>query len=499
VFVDGFSLGCVEEVCSDERIPALQILDTLEGLVEKSIVSTSRTYGELRYRLPETLREYGGDRLGERGDDAVLRRRALGWWVRQVKHFQDEWFGPSQADLLNTLRLEHSNIAAALNFSLSDHASLSNAVEIAGGLRFYWITSGRLAEGRHWLDRLLDQYAAPTRSRLIALCVNAYLTAGHGRSYAEGDRMLNEAQTLARELDDPWGAAHIAQTRGLVLLVSGEPGPAIAQLQAAADGHRRSSDAGSLAYDLALLATAMSATGNPAVSVALDKCVWLCRAAGESWIHAVALWTLGVERCKAGDLNGAHAAQVESLALRVPLDARYQMALNLDALAWVAVDVGQAERAARLFGAAESIMRQVGALVVSRGVTRPLHETYQSRARQALGEAAFARAYSVGQGMSFDNAIAYALGTTTDVASASTGAEASSGVLSRREFEVAELVARGLTNRQIAATLVISQRTAEGHVEHVLTKLGFTSRAQIAAWVTAEKRPSDRYVAARGR
>src|SRR5882672_2269285 len=104
VFVDGFSLACIEQVCSDERIPAWQILDTLEGLVEKSIVSTSRTYGELRYRLPETLREYGGDRLDESGESSVMQRGALAWCVRLVERFQDEWFGPRQADLLNTLR-----------------------------------------------------------------------------------------------------------------------------------------------------------------------------------------------------------------------------------------------------------------------------------------------------------------------------------------------------------------------------------------------------------
>jgi non-specific serine/threonine protein kinase len=55
-------------------------------------------------------------------------------------------------------------------------------------------------------------------------------------------------------------------------------------------------------------------------------------------------------------------------------------------------------------------------------------------------------------------------------------------VLTPREKEIADLVARGMSNKEIAAALVISLRTAEGHVEHILAKLGFTSRAQIAAW-----------------
>ena len=60
--------------------------------------------------------------------------------------------------------------------------------------------------------------------------------------------------------------------------------------------------------------------------------------------------------------------------------------------------------------------------------------------------------------------------------------------LSAREQEVAELVARGMTNRQIAAALVVSERTAQNHVQHILTKLGFSTRSQIAAWVASRSR-----------
>jgi len=90
--------------------------------------------------------------------------------------------------------------------------------------------------------------------------------------------------------------------------------------------------------------------------------------------------------------------------------------------------------------------------------------------------------------MGFDNAIAYALGAHRQQAAAAPAPGATNAsLLTAREFEVAQLVAHGLTNKRIAAALVISQRTAEGHVEHVLTKLGFTARAQIAAWFTEQQ------------
>jgi hypothetical protein len=125
----------------------------------------------------------------------------------------------------------------------------------------------------------------------VALCVNAYLTGGHVASAEFVDRTFKEVQTLARDLDDPWGAAYIAQTHGLVLQLAGEPAPAVALLQAAADGHRHHGDLGALAHDLALLASAMSATGDPAVSAVLEECVSLTamRDAGVA-DHVVAAW-----------------------------------------------------------------------------------------------------------------------------------------------------------------------------------------------------------------
>ena len=118
---------------------------------------------------------------------------------------------------------------------------------------------------------------------------------------------------------------------------------------------------------------------------------------------------------------------------------------------------------------------------------RGLAERIQ-RARDALGEAA-AATEARGRAMTLDEAIAYALeppvATTRPSPSQTTTPEAA---LSKRELEVARLVARGLTNRQIAAELVISERTASRHVEHILNKLGFHTRSQIATWVATRGR-----------
>ena len=66
------------------------------------------------------------------------------------------------------------------------------------------------------------------------------------------------------------------------------------------------------------------------------------------------------------------------------------------------------------------------------------------------------------------------------------------GRLTEQERRILELLAEGLTNRQIAEKLYISERTAQTHVQHIPTKLGFSARAQIAAWVTAMPSPGRR-------
>ncbi|HEY2077333.1 MAG TPA: helix-turn-helix transcriptional regulator, partial [Streptosporangiaceae bacterium] len=113
----------------------------------------------------------------------------------------------------------------------------------------------------------------------------------------------------------------------------------------------------------------------------------------------------------------------------------------------------------------------------------------ENQARQALGESAFQAAYHRGLGLSADDVLAYALQQPTKKMPKKPPEPAASdgAPLTPRELQVARLIAGGRSNKDIAAELVISQRTAENHVEHILIKLGFTSRAQVAAWVAASQ------------
>ncbi len=155
----------------------------------------------------------------------------------------------------------------------------------------------------------------------------------------------------------------------------------------------------------------------------------------------------------------------------------------------VASSRGQSERAVRLFGAAEALGEAMG--TPQAPSNRAAFAPDLADARRRLGEGAFAAAWAGGCAMTLDEATAYALageaeGATPDQRP-SAGRQRSP--LTRREREVASLIAQGSTNHEIADELVVSQRTVEAHVANILAKLGFTSRAQVAAWAVEHGLP----------
>jgi len=156
VFGDGFELDGVESVCTDEELDAGEMFDVLASLVDKSIVTAEQRDEGIRYHLPETLREYGHERLSAE-DWQTLARRHRDWCRELVDRAAAGWFTSDQVDLFTRLRREHANIRSALGFCLGEPDEAEAGLAMASALRFYWLMSGSLSEGRHWLDRLLDQ------------------------------------------------------------------------------------------------------------------------------------------------------------------------------------------------------------------------------------------------------------------------------------------------------------------------------------------------------
>jgi predicted ATPase/DNA-binding CsgD family transcriptional regulator len=497
VFAGGFELDAAEGICADDRLAAADVLELLAALADKSVLITEHGEEIVRYRLPETLREYGQERLQESGEYTALRRRHRNWYEQLAARVDIVWLSPQLEAWVARLFREHANVRAAQDFCQTEPG------EAEAGLRmalyvwfFYYWNTGRFSEGRYRLAQALARAREPTVWRAQGLLLASLLATASG-DHGAARALLAEGSSLARQLTDPATRSFADCVAGSSCLFAGDLHQAIARLEdalaalpvTAVHGRQR-------AHVLRGLAVAVGVAGDEERVVTCGRELAAVTGAGgrfiRRWHSAHSLWAQGLAAWRRGDLDRATELVQHSLRLREGLNDRMGPAYCLEALAWIAASGRQYERAAALLGAAAGLWRSMGATLDGFEPMAAHQQDCYRQARQALGEQAFQAAHHRGQGMPAEDALAYALQQPSAKPPEKPQAPAvpDGAPLTSREMQVARLLAGGRSNKEIAAELVISQRTAEGHVERILTKLGFTSRAQVAAWVAAS-RPDD--------
>jgi predicted ATPase/DNA-binding NarL/FixJ family response regulator len=478
VFPRDLDLEAAEEVCAGDGLAPESVLDALAGLVDKSILIAEATGGRVRYRLPETLREYGRSWLADWGQQDVFQRRHCDYYRHLGRQVWQEWFGPHQVQWASWMQLEHVNLRAALDYGLADRGTASRGLEVLPALSIYWSVGGSLEEGRRLLERALTADPEPSRGRALLMCLAAWLAVNQGDPLA-AEAAGEESRRLAKEFDDPRSFGHACLFLGRARMSHGDVAAADELFQQALDS---AGSAMVTAGALRGLAEVAARGGDVDIARArLGECVAICEAHGEYWERATALWNWAVLAWGQGDTAKATELARESLRLWANFSNRLGIAQCLEVLAWTAAAEAAYERSAVLLGVADAVWQAAGASLFPD--LAEFHERCEANARRSLGDRAFMSAARRGRSLALADLMAYALGEQVKIVKSSPGDE----VLTRREGEIAELVAQGLSNREIASKLVISQRTAEGHIEHILAKLGFTSRAQIAAWVAEHR------------
>nr|WP_276139463.1 LuxR C-terminal-related transcriptional regulator [Rhodococcus sp. T2V] len=484
VFAGGFELDAAEEICADE-LNSEQFLDHVVSLVDKSILIREEPGKVVRYRLLETLREYGREKLQEAGEDSQLRRRHRDWYKKMALRAEVEWISPSQVEQITRLQREQTNLREALEFSMTDPIESESGVEIAAALYPFWRLRSPLGEGRHWLDlALASQGGQPSAGRVKALCADSMLAGVQGDLRAAAAR-IEEARVVATKIGGDEMGALVTSDEGRLSLYAGDLTHAVACFESAVNFFRKGGNVHRVIGDLLGLGLACGLNGDIERAVAChEEVLSLAEPRGESVYRSYALWILGMLVAQQGDPVRATTLLEQGLQLTRVVDDPLTSAWCLEALAWIAAGDQRAQRAAILLGSAESLGKKVGGRTAIVPNLLLYHEECERRIRRALGDRAFQSAYAQGEAFGYEEALAYALDEQFPTASPASTSD--STTLTKRELEVATLVAQGLTNRAIATKLVISQRTAQGHVEHVLAKLGFTSRAQIAAWMVEQ-------------
>jgi predicted ATPase/DNA-binding CsgD family transcriptional regulator len=484
VFVGSFDLEAAEHVCADERLRRGSLLDLVAGLVEKSVLMREEHDSGVRYRLLDTIREYGRERLAEGGDETALRRRHRDYYLELALRASSGWFSAQGPLWRERMRLEHPNLRAALDFSLSGPGEAETGMYLAAVVGFFWRVSGLLSEGRRWLDRLLALGAEPTLPRAYALWANGMLAVLQN-DVPTARSLLDEGLSLARQFGDAPAQAYATLFSGHLALVEGDLVAAADLLEQARAAHLAMENPLGVGFALFWGSLTASALGDAerATRMAAEYLA-LCEAHGAHWLTGFGHLALALELWQRGETAAAADQARETVRNHWDNADLIGIAQGAEVLAWVAVADGRAERAARLLGLLDKMWHAAGGPLVGFPHLAPYHEACVARTRDALGEQEFARATEQGSRLTVQETISYVL---EERAPKAVRPSAGSSPLTRREQEVAELVAAGSSNKEIASTLVISQRTAETHVEHILVKLGFTARAQIATWVTARK------------
>jgi predicted ATPase/DNA-binding CsgD family transcriptional regulator len=478
VFAARFTLDDVEAVCTFEE-GGVDVLAALSSLVDKSLVTKNDVGGIACYRLHETMREYAGGKLRDAKEEELLKDKCLDYYrttclrlAEQARYRLVEW--------LTWADLEIDNIRAVL-YECVERGDHARGLDIATSMRYYWITHA-ITESTRWLDELLTSGTGSPSTLIRAYYLRGWLSLLKGNP-AAGKPWIQRAIATAREAGQRALLSESLSLAATIENVAGDTAAAGRCLDEAEAMTPRLHDfPATIELVLSRAVHAMFQGDLETAKAVSSVGVQLSREAGDQYQTESMLRNFGMVGMLTDDTNAAKSGFTEALEVARRIDNRLGQYYGLACLGWQAANSGRPRIAAQLFGAAEALALQVGADMAGPAV--PLLGQARAATIAALGASIFESELTAGKRLSREAALHLALGESDGVgAHAADGSFA--GPLAKREVEVGRLIAEGLSNKQIAARLFISDRTVAAHVSNIMNKLGINSRAQIAAWMAS--------------
>jgi predicted ATPase/DNA-binding CsgD family transcriptional regulator len=530
VFVGGCTLEALEAVCNREGVSALEILDRVGSLLDKSLLYRGTKGGsEPRCMMLATIREYALERLRESREEDAISDAHAAYYLTFAERGDLALRGPEQDVWLKQLEAEHHNLRRALHWFV-EHGEAEGALRLSSALSWFWYLHGYLSEGCGWLERVLALPGASGRTRYRAKVL--YSFGGLARflgNFTLACPRLEESLALWRELGDQQGCAYTLARLGIVLKLQGDLAVAHGLLEESVALFQGEGDKWGLALALFGLAEVVISEGDlPAAHSWLQESLALWREIGDKWGLALALDGMGEVMRYQGDYEQAAKFYDESLALFRHLDNNWRIAFLLHNLGHVARAQGNYEGMAALFEESFDLFRELGhkagiadclaGLAAVAGVQgqqelavqlfaasqalfnvlgvhldpadRAEYDRNLAAVRTQLDEATFTVAWTQGQQMTWEQILAapeqvkLKQGLPTPqpashlVFSQVQGPPSASypAGLTAREVEVLRLAAQGLSYAQIAERLIISARTVDAHLRSIYGKLGVSSR-----------------------
>jgi predicted ATPase/DNA-binding CsgD family transcriptional regulator len=535
----GWSLEMAEQVCADRLLPAEEIIGLTAGLVDKSLVVVEpEVLGQARYRLLDSIRAYAAQRLADAGEAAAVQLRLRDYALIVCEHAEAVGMAvipagwPAAVDVFRRYDVDSGNLRQVLGRCQAT-GDVQTGLRLCTAIRPCWIVRGHFAEGEEWFARFLaldhsalEHGGLPPgvlgaalvgRAQLImpnlpatardwarqglALCrsagqliwtATAYNVlaeaALHAGQLDEAERCAADALATARTAGNGWNEGYALGTQATLAAAHGKLREAGQLGEAALAVMRGIDQQWGVARTLLGLGALARLRRDPAGAIeCYREALPILREIDSRPDIARALAGIGRVALDQGDLDVAREHLTESLRLSWLTGARTGVARGLEAVATLTARDGDPGLAVQLTAAAAALRAAAGLPALSAERTQQ-----QLDPARSLGPGLLGQHWQRGLGLSADAAVALVLrprragpagpvnGAPAPLSGLPSLAPQSS--LTPREREITALIAQGYSNRAIAGELVISPATAARHVANILAKLGFTSRAQIAAW-----------------
>lgn len=479
-FVGGCALEAAEAVCGSTGEDTLTLL---EALLDKSMLrQQSGASDEPRFWMLETIREYGLESMAAVGELAEITRRHANYFLALAEQAEHNFAGSEQALWTRRLRAEHDNFRAVLHWSQSEAGDLDIGLRLAGVLGWYWRVSGFIAEGRDQLVAILSQVDETDNTSVDK---NALARACHmvgWLAFLQGDNDAAQAYCrksleLYRELGNKTSISAVLIRLGAIVTQQGNYAEARALAEEGLLLARQMEDTYAISTSLNVLGELFRLEGDYVEARAkYEESLLLKRRLGGKMGIAVALHNLAHVAHHNGDLDYSYDLFAESLGIFRELASTLDIAMCVAGLGGIAAARGEAHYAAILLGAVGAHLREIGASVWP--ADRSDYERYLSMTRSQLSDADFDEAWQTGQSMTPEEAFLYveSLRSAAGKLAAPSAKSAPNGDLTAREIEVIALLERGLTNAEMASSLVLSRRTVHAHLQSIYSKLGVNTR-----------------------
>lgn len=317
IFTGGWTLEAAEAVCPGTDIDEWEVLDLLSRLAEKSLIVIEQQGSAIRYRLLETLRQYGLDRLAEAGEVSQMQERHRDYFLAQAEAAEGHLFGsPEQMLWLTRLDLDYANLRAVLQNCAAAEGDAASGLRLTGALWRFWDIRSHFTEGREWLTEMLDKNRdAPDSLRTRSLC-GAALLAARQNDHEAATALAEDGLAQGRTRDDTWEIAFCLSVLGYVEYYRGNADRSAALLEEGVELFRRLESKWGVAFSLFLLGAASLSRGDYQRTTALCReGAVLARELGDKWNQAWSTYFLGVAASAQDDFPEAKGRLEESLTL----------------------------------------------------------------------------------------------------------------------------------------------------------------------------------------